>query len=40
VVYSSSDPRSFRGAAAEPLRANSFSVDANEGPALVFYRID
>ena len=40
VVYSSTDPRFFGGAEAEPLRRNSFRVDANEGPALVFYRID
>ena len=40
VVYSSSDPSSFRGAEAEPLRSNSFRVDANDGPAVVFYRID
>jgi hypothetical protein len=40
VVCASTDPSSFNGSAAEPLRSNSFSVDANEGPALVFYRID
>jgi hypothetical protein len=40
VVYASTDPRSFNGSTAEPLSSNSFSVDANGGPALVFYRID
>ena len=40
VVYASTDPRSFRDATVEPLQANSFKVDADGGPNLVFYRID
>jgi len=40
VVYASTDPSSFNRSEAEPLQSNRFSVDANGGPALVFYRID
>jgi hypothetical protein len=40
VVYRSTDPSSFSASDAERLRSNTFAVDANEGPALVFYRID
>jgi hypothetical protein len=39
-VYRSTDPSSFSASDAERLRSNTFAVDANEGPALVFYRID
>ena len=40
VVRSAADPRSLGASDAEPLHNNTFTVDANEGPALVFYRID
>jgi hypothetical protein len=40
VVRSSTDPRSLSASDAEPIRSNTFTVDANGGPALVFYRID
>lgn len=40
IVYSSTDPSSVDVSSAKPLSGNRFSVDANEGPALVFYRID